>query len=143
MATWDFVTVYCEEAAAWLADQGYAHPPLRPDNRLPTPDEVEAVARSLDYDWSRLVVDGLGVGDSFMLRGDKAAELTLLRRLAERAGQLWLYPGSGDPAIVVDATTDPDAVAAAWHRSLDAPDSWAAFLGQHSPDPRRPSRDCG
>jgi hypothetical protein len=79
------------------------------------------------------LVDGVGVAESFTVRGDLVAELRLVRQLSERAGQQWVYPNCGSPAIVVDAATDPEAVAAAWLRSLDAPDPWLAFLGS-APD---------
>jgi len=45
------------------------------------------------------------------------------------------YPDSGSPAIVVDPSTDPEAVAAAWLAAESAEDCWAAFLGKASRDP--------
>jgi hypothetical protein len=73
-----------------------------------------------------------GVGDSFTIRGDLVLELHLLRRLVERVGQMWVYSDSGSPAIVVDPTIDPEAVAAAWIRAASADDSWTEFLGKLS-----------
>ncbi len=132
MANWHLVTAYDERAAEWLAVQGYRHPPARPGNRLPTPAEIEEAARALGIGPDALLVNGVGVADSFTVRGDLVAELRLVRRLTERAGQLWVYPDCGSPAVVVDPTTDAEAVAAAWLRSLDSPDPWAAFLGRAS-----------
>src|SRR5262249_40833016 len=107
-------------------------PPVRPGNRLPTPAEIEAAVRVLEIGADMLLIDGLGVADSFTVRGDLVAELRLMRCLSERAGQLWIYPDCGSPAIVVDPDSAPEAVGAAWLWSLDAPDSWVAFLGRES-----------
>src|SRR5262249_18617074 len=120
---------YDERAAEWLAAQGYQHPPARPGNRPPTLDEIEEAARALGIGPDApLLVDGVGAAESFIIRGDLVLELRLLRRLSERSGQLWVYPDCGSPAIVVDPATEPEAVAAAWLRSLHAADPWAAFL---------------
>lgn len=138
MANWHVVLAYDERATKWLAEQGYQHPPARPGNRLPTENEIEEAVRALGIG-SDVYVDGVGVGDSFTVRGDLVAELRLVRRLSEQAGQLWVYPDCGSPAIVVDPDTDPNSVAAAWLRSLDSPDPWATFLGS-GPDAESPSR---
>ena len=131
MANWHLVVAYDERATEWLAAEGYRHPPARPGNRLPTRDEIEEAARALGIGPDApLRVEGVGVADSFTVRGDLVLELRLLRRLSERSGQLWVYPDSGSPAIVVDPTTDPEAVAAAWLQSQAAEDPWAAFLGR-------------
>ncbi len=132
MANWHLVVAYDEGATDWLAAQGYRHPPARPGNRLPTEAEIAAAVRALGIGPDALLVDGAGGADSFRVRGDMVAELRLLRLLSERAGQVWAYPDCGSPAVVVDPATDPEAVAAAWLRSLDAPDPWAAFLGRTS-----------
>ncbi len=128
MANWHLVVPYDERAADWLASQGYAHPAVKPGNRLPTLAEIEQTARSLEIGPDApLLIDGAGFADSFTIRGDLVLELRLLRKLSELAGQLWVYPDCGSPAIVVDPATDPEAVAAAWLRSLDSDDPWAAF----------------
>jgi hypothetical protein len=38
-----------------------------------------------------------------------------------------MYPDSGSPAIVVDATLSPEAAATVWTESLAAEYSWDAF----------------
>ncbi len=133
MANWHLVTTYDERAAEWLAGQGFQHPLARPGNRLPTLDEIEAAIHALAIGPDDLLVDGVGIADSFTVRGDMVAELRLVRLLSERSGQLWVYPDCGSPAVVVDPATDPEAVAASWLQSLDAPDPWVAFLGS-APD---------
>jgi hypothetical protein len=136
VANWHLVVAYDERAAGWLTGQGYQHPAVHPGNRLPTLPEIEAAARALSIGPDApLVIDGVGMADSFTIRGDLVLELHLLRKLSEQSGQLWVYPDSGSPAIVVDPSTDPEAVAAAWLAAQSAEDCWAAFLGKASPDP--------
>jgi len=133
VANWHIVAAYDEQAADWLAGHGYLHPRVRPGNSMPTPAEIEEAVRTLGLEPDvPLAIGDAGLPDSFAIRGDLVLELRLLRKLSERAGQLWLYPDCGSPAIVVDPATDPEAVATAWLRSLRADDPWAAFLGRVS-----------
>jgi len=133
VANWHLIVPYDEWATEWLAAHGYRHPPVQSGNRLPTDSEIEEAVQELGITSNApLYIDGVGVGDSFNIRGDLVLELRLLRRLAERVGQMWVYPDSGSPAIVVDPTIDPEAVAAAWLRSESADDSWTEFLGKLS-----------
>src|SRR5262249_14268431 len=111
MANWHLVVPYDERAAAWLRGQGYSHPPVRPGNRVPTQAEIDRAAHAIGIRPNApLLIDGVGVGDSFRVRGDLVLELRLLRKLSEDTGQLWVYPDCGDPAMVVDSGTDPEAV---------------------------------
>lgn len=128
MGNWDLIITYDKQATDWLAAEGYSHPPARPGNRLPTTAEIEAAAATLQGQLDGILVD-TGVSNCLRIRGNLAQELKLLRLLSKTAGQLWLYPDCGSPAIVVDHDIDPESVAATWLRALAAPDSWAAFLG--------------
>src|SRR4051794_32136473 len=93
VVNWHLVMAYDERATEWLASQGYQHPPARPGNRLPTLAEIGQAADALGIGPDApLLVDGVGVADSFTIRGDLVLELRLLRRLSEQAGQLWVYP---------------------------------------------------
>jgi hypothetical protein len=128
VANYHLVVAYDERATEWLAEQGYPHPPARPGNRLPTFDEIEETVRFLGIGpGAPLIVDGVGVGDSFTIRGDLLLELRVLRKLCERCGQLWVYPDCGSPAIVVDAALSPEVVAEIWEKSNAADDSWKTF----------------
>ncbi|MGN6371047.1 MAG: hypothetical protein ACTHN5_22560 [Phycisphaerae bacterium] len=131
MANWHLVLAYDNQAADWLAAQGYQRPLARSDNRLPTQAEIENAERTLGIGSDApLLVDCAGLPESFAMRGDLILQLQLLRRLSQLAGQLWLYPDCGSPAIVVDSTTDPETVSVAWLRSLRATDPWSEFLGR-------------
>ena len=131
MGNWNIVMQYDDQAAAWLSDEGYQHPPVSPGNRLPTPLEIEEATNAIGIEAdAMLLVDDSGLPRSISVRGDLVLQLRLLHRLSGKSGQLWLYPDSGSPAIVIDSAIDPESVAAAWLRSLNAPDPWAAFLGR-------------
>lgn len=128
MANWDFILPYDGEAADWLGRQGYPHPPVRAGNRLPTWAEVARVVEALGLpNDAPLAAEMSQDGETLKMRGELLLELGLLRGLCAACGQLWLYPDCGSPAIVVDATILPGAVAEAWHASLDAEDCWQAF----------------
>jgi hypothetical protein len=47
--------------------------------------------------------------------------------LCDGCGQLWVYPDTGSPEIVVEAATDPEAVAAMWEEAERAEDAWRSF----------------
>jgi hypothetical protein len=128
MGNWHLVVAYDTRATDWLAAEGYRHPVALPHNRLPSEAEIEAAVATLGLDHNDLVIDSVD-SDSFRVRGDLVAELRLLRLLCEHAGQLWVYPDCGSPAMIVDSTIDPEAVAASWLKSLETPDPWIAFLG--------------
>ena len=128
MANWHFVMPYDDAAADWLAQQGYPHSPARAGNRLPSWAEVEQVVRRLGLPADApLVVDLAGDGETLKVRGDMLLELRVVRGLCDRCGQLWVYPDCGSPAILIEASSSPEAVAAAWEASLAAEDSWRAF----------------
>lgn len=129
MANWDIVLPYDNRATDWLSDFGYPHPAARPGNRLPSDEELRLA-------WNAL---GLGSDDPLLVdrydeamsvRGDMVLELRFLRLLSERCGQLWLYPDTGYPAIIVDASLIPEQVASMWLEALAADDCWAVFYEQ-------------
>ena len=64
---------------------------------------------------------------SITMRGNFPLELFLVRRLAERCGQLLLYPDTGDPPVVVEAGDDVGRMASLWLESVNAGDSWSGF----------------
>lgn len=129
MGNWHVVMPYDSRAAEWLGEQGFPHPEVQNGNRLPTFTEIEEAASLLGIGPDApLLIDHHGNPDSFTIRGDLRLELELIRKLSERSGQQWVYPDCGSPAIVVDKCINPERVAAAWLRSLNAEDSWTAFL---------------
>ena len=128
MANWHFVFPYGQDAADWLASEGYPHPPVRPGNRLPTWAEVERAVRILRLPPDApLVIKPSADGESLLMRGDMLLELRVVRWLSEFCGQQWVYPDCGSPAIVIDASSSPEPLARAWLASLIAEDSWRSF----------------
>lgn len=129
MANWDFVFAYDDRAASWLAEQALPHPAVRSGNRLPTEAEVTAACATLGFGPDsplRVEFSRANPGD-FVIRGDLLLELRLLRLLCVSCGQLWLYPDTGEPAIVVDCALVPERTDIEYTRALAADDSWAAF----------------
>lgn len=129
MSNWDFVFAYDDRAAEWLAAQALPHPAVRPGNRFPTEAEAAAACQTLGFGPDspiRVAFSRANPGE-FKVRGDLLQELRLLRLLCASCGQLWLYPDTGEPAIVVDAALLPERTDATYARALAADDSWAAF----------------
>jgi hypothetical protein len=128
VANWHFVFPYDEAAADWLAGEGFPHPPARPGNRLPTWTEVEDAAKAVGIPPDApLAIELSTDGESLKMRGEVLLELRVLRRVSELCGQLWVYPDCGSPALVIDSSSSPEPLAAAWLASLSAEDSWRAF----------------
>jgi hypothetical protein len=152
MANWDFVVVFDDGHAAWLRRHNYPHPAVRPGNQMPTTADMKWALQSfenLEFDYppgerelwvkveerTALVVQGFDwdenntiPGDYFTVRGATDMILSVLIRLCERCGQLYLYPDSGDPAIVLEASLDPDEVRALYEEAGEAEDPWAHFF---------------
>ena len=128
MANWHLVVPYDKAAADRLASEGFPRPPARPGNRLPTWAEVEHATQALGTPPDApLVIELSADGESRKMRGDVLARDALLRWVSELCGQLWVYPDCGSPAIVIDSSSSPEPLAAAWIASLDAEDSWQSF----------------
>src|SRR5579862_8422382 len=159
MANFDFVSVYDEEDAAWLAERGYDHPAVRPGNEMPTsadmkwaleaedtisfnrPSEEEELYGKNDngssfevsgFDWDH---DNSIPGEYFTVRGSSAI-LSVLIRLCQRCGQLYLYPDTGDPPIVLDQGSDAQAILKICAEARDQEDQWAYFF-KHMYGPRK------
>lgn len=133
MANWDFVFPYDLRAAEWLAEQALPHPDVIPGNHLPSTAEVVVAWRLFDKDKSLLIEnfnweDPASVPtDAFRVRGDRFKALQVLAKVSERCGQLWLYPDTGEPAIVVDALTNAREAATTHAEAATMPDSWKYF----------------
>ena len=133
MANWDFVVPYDTRAAAWLLERQLPHPIVCQGNRLPTTGEVVSAWRHFDLSQS-ILIDGFDWDDatsvpneSFKIRGDLLVTLQVLVKLCERCGQLWLYPDTGEPAIVVNQSTDAARVVDLLTVAGKTNDSWHYF----------------
>lgn len=131
MSNWDHVLPYDSQAAEWLAGKGLPHPPVAPGNRLPTQAEVSKAMAALGFTRDSPIhveyEDDDADSGAFTVRGDLILELRLLQLLGKSCGQLWLYPDTGDPAIIVDARISPELTDAAYQRALRTEDPWACF----------------
>jgi hypothetical protein len=133
MANWDFVVAYDARATDWLAEQGLPHPIARTGNRLPCTAEVISAWQM--YDTAKLLLIDNFVWDDdtyvppeyFKLRGDWLVELRVLVELSSKCGQLWMYPDTGAPAIVVDALLDIDHTLRLFEELYSAEDGWERF----------------
>lgn len=129
VANKDFVFPYDRKAADWLSTQGLPHPTVRPGNRLPTEAEAAKAWAVLGLTPDSPLHFEFTDADRrcFTIRGDLVLELRLLRLLCEACGQLWLYPDTGEPPIVVDSTLLPERTDAEYRRALASEDSWTSF----------------
>jgi hypothetical protein len=133
MGNWDFVFRYDESAASWLAEQGCEAPAVAGPSRLPTAAEVMRAWAEFDTDQELLIDDfdwdsPESVPDqAFKLRGSRLVALKVLVRLSGACGQFWLYPDTGEPAIVVSPTLDAERADRLHEESRDHDDSWRFF----------------
>jgi len=160
MANWHVISAYADNFAAWLRGQGLPHPAVRPGNQIPTTAEMkwalEADERLVFHYptgdgelWARveggtrsagLIISGFDwdadrwtPGDHFFIRGSDVL-FSVLIRLCQRCGQLYLYPDSGAPAIVLDARLKPKTVARLHREACQRPDPWPYFFERmHGP----------
>ena len=138
MANWDLITAYNSEASDWLSGENLPHP--HPSvSRMPTTQQIVAAWESLDN--SELVlIDGFEWDDStytpdgrFRMRGDRIVQLQILKSVCKYCGQLWLYPDTGEPAIIVDETIDPGNVCQFHQQCSQYENSWERFYrGQYA-----------
>ncbi len=85
-------------------------------DRIPSSEDDELLVdhvedgygiRIAGFDWvNRHYVPG----DHFAIYGRSPLSLAILIKLCERCGQLLVYPDTGEPPIVLDATMDADGV---------------------------------
>jgi hypothetical protein len=133
MSNWDFVLSYDHEAASWLSAQRLPHPQPRPGNRLPRTKEVIAARKSFDPAQLLLIDDFTWADDEyipsghFKVKGDLLVELHVLVRLSQACGQLWMYPDTGQPAIVVEAALDPELTYKVYRECANEENSWEHF----------------
>lgn len=148
MANWDIIFSYDERAAACLAEQGCPHPAPRPGNRLPNTGELMRVLEELGHSKSPLpiAIEGFNWDDEqatppecFQIRGDLLVELGVLVNLSRRCGQLWMYPDTGGPSIIVDPELDPQAAANLYQELESEPNAMELFHAQMY-GPRRATR---
>jgi hypothetical protein len=142
MSNWDFVVPYDSQATDWLEEQHLPHPAVRPGNRLPSTLEIAASWRKFDHDQSILIDnfqwddDNYTPSSHFKLKGDWQVELNVLTDVCTKCGQLWMYPDTGAPAIVVDESLDVERTLALYERFYSAEDGWQRFYaemyGKHS-----------
>jgi len=133
MANWDLVVAYDSRATDWLVERGHPHPAVQPGNRLPCTAEVSSAWRKHDPD-KVLLIDNFDWNDeayvpdeAFKLRGDETVELKVLVELCVRCGQLWMYPDTGSPAIIVDASLDIERTLRLYREVFDPEDGWERF----------------
>jgi hypothetical protein len=133
LANWDFVFPYNQRAADWLAEQNLPHPAVRPGNRLPSTAEIVVAWRQFDTG-HLLLIDGFDwddqafvPDDAFKLRGDRLVAFRMLAKLAEQCGQFWMYPDSGEPAIIVDSAPDAERTCSLHLAAGSTENSWQFF----------------
>jgi hypothetical protein len=133
MSNWDYVFTYDDTAASWLGDQGCPAPSVSQGNRLPTTAELTQAFADL-ANAEHIVIDSFDwespeatPDEAFRLKGDCRVALTRLRSLSAQCGQLWFYPDTGEPAIVVDPGLDPAETERLHTASLEEEDSWQFF----------------
>ncbi|MGH7174495.1 MAG: hypothetical protein ACRELG_29870 [Gemmataceae bacterium] len=160
MANFDLISTYTDDDAAWLREQGYPCPIVQQDNEMPTTADMKwalEAEEGLSFDYPiRSSEDELyGVdeeGSGFRIRGFDWDEersipgdyftvygtmtiLSVLIRLCQRCGQLYVYPDSGAPAIILDASLDSGAVAELYAEAWEQQEAWAYFFEKmYGPD---------
>jgi hypothetical protein len=136
MGNWDYVFPLNQEAIEWLDNEQLPHPPLLRGNRMPTTREIsDAVAllgdvsQSLQIDLDFRDLDCVP-GECIRIRGEIVTELRLLRCLAESCGQLWMYPDTGEIAVIVDVSIDPITAGRLWREAVEGNYDWPYFYRQ-------------
>ena len=136
MSNWDFVTAYDSQATDWLAEQRLPFPAVRPGNRLPSTLEITTAWRKYDHDML-ILIDNFRWNDDhyipetyFKMKGDWRVELNVLTDVCNKCGQLWMYPDTGAPAIVIDAMLDVERTLGLYERYYWADDGWERFYAE-------------
>jgi hypothetical protein len=154
VANFELLSPYTKDDAAWLDGEGCPHPAVRSGNRMPTTAELRSALETGDefefddptadddelygtdsngqgfaisgFDWDR---PGSAPDEYIKVRGSEVI-LPALIRLAEKCGQLFLYPDSGAPPIVVEPDLDADAVAELYAEACEREDGLTYFYEQ-------------
>jgi hypothetical protein len=139
MANWDFIVAYDSRATDWLSENKLPHPAVRPGNRLPSTAEIRrawrmhdplGILRVDDFNWND---DQFVPEDCFRMCGDWDIELKVLAEVGKKCGQLWMYPDTGAPAIVVDSFLDIDKTLRLYKQVYAAEDGWSRlYAGLYS-----------
>jgi hypothetical protein len=153
MSNWNIISPYKRDDAKWLRERGYPRPRAWRGNSMPTTADMKWALESFDtfefeypsgeqelrvdaesgglidirgFDWDAPTSIP---GDHFVIQGELGM-LQLLIKLCERCGQLYLYPDTGDPPIVLDASLDPAAVYELWTEAneQDPDKQWTFFF---------------
>jgi hypothetical protein len=159
VANFELLSAYTQDDAAWLDCEGCPRPAVRSGNRMPTTAELRWALETGDefefdepdaddeelcgtdsrgqgfaisgFDWDR---PGAAPDEYVTVRGSDVL-LPALVRLAGKCGQLYLYPDSGAPPIVVEPDLDADAVAELYTEACEREDGLAYFYEQmYGPD---------
>jgi hypothetical protein len=164
MANFDLVFVYDKKGAAEFEERGLPHPKVGAKNEMPNANDLLWAIDSLEFaDYDRipysdndeLLVDhidaGYGIriagfdwanrhyvpGEDFAIYGHRLLSLAILIKLCERCGQLLVYPDTGEPPIVLDATMNADAVDTLHSQSESWEEFFEAMYGAKKPKRRR------
>jgi len=136
MGNWDLALRYDERATSWLAGEKLPHPVACSQNRHATTGDIIWALRETGCDASlpAILIDGIDwndplseAKDGFTIRGDRLVAIRLLKKLASRCGQIWLYPDTGEPPIVVDGSTNPELIFRLHEACNSLEDSWREF----------------
>jgi hypothetical protein len=158
MSNFELISAYNEEDAAWLREQGYPHPAVRPGNEMPSTADMKWALEEdeeLSFDYPRGEEELYGTnaerhgfrisgfdwddnpscpGEYFTVRSSDVI-LAALIRLCARCGQLLLYPDSGAPSIILDAALDAEAVSELYAEAVEREDGWEYFFERmYGPD---------
>ena len=132
MANWDFVTLYNVEAEEWLQSMGLPHP-ARVKSRMPTTQQLIAAWESSGVP-DAVLIDGFNwdeaafePDDGFRMRGDRRVQLRILKTICSFCGQLWMYPDTGEPAIIVDESLETGKVLRFHEECCKHRDAWDRF----------------
>jgi len=164
MANFDLVFVYDKRFAAYFEERGLPHPKVGAKNEMPNANDLLWAIDALEFaDYDRIpysdddellvdhIDDGYGIriagfdwanrhyvpGDDFAIYGRGPLSLAILIKLCERCGQLLVYPDTGEPPIVLDATMDADAIYTLHSQGNSWKEFFEAMYGAKKPKRRR------
>jgi hypothetical protein len=158
MANFDLVLAYDAKSAGELRKQRLLCPDPRPDNRMPTTADLRWAVDALDnatydcgprnddeewcvqevdeaywiriagFDWSK---PNSTPGESFFIYGGTSQlGIAIVIKLAERCGQLIIWPDSGAPPIIVDGDDDAKSTYETYVEFGAEADDWEPYFEQ-------------